>query len=82
MRAPGGGGDGDGVYYYWNRSSGETTAVGEPVPGPEGRVAHYHHQQRYQQPVAARGAAFNLVGYPLLIGLGFGAVAGVLRLLF
>ena len=59
--------------------AGNTTAVGEPLPGPEGRVA-----VRQEVPLGAgRGSAvFNLVTYPLAIGLGFGLFAGVMRMLF
>ncbi|GBF95568.1 hypothetical protein Rsub_08549 [Raphidocelis subcapitata] len=69
----------EGGLYFHNRDDGSTTAVGEPLPGPEGRLA----TQR-PQPVApgGRSAAFNLVGYPLAVGLGFGVIAGLLRLLF
>ncbi len=58
--------------------AGTTTAVGEKLPGPEGRVVSY------QRPLPqSRGAAlFNLVTYPLAVGLGFGLIAGLLRLVF
>ena len=28
-----------GLLYYWNRRNGETTALGEPKPGPYGRAS-------------------------------------------
>lgn len=58
-----------------------TTAVGEPLPGPEGRLAPRHQQQQFA-PAGGRSGMFNLVTYPLAVGLGFGVIAGVLRLLF
>ena len=30
-----------GLTYWWNQRTGETTALGEPRPGPEGRLQHY-----------------------------------------
>jgi hypothetical protein len=73
VRTPGGG------LYYHNRDDDSTTAVGEPLPGLEGRVAA--RQPQLASP--GRGsAAFQLVGYPLAVGLGFGLIAGALRMLF
>jgi len=65
-------------------TTGTTTAIGEPLPGPEGRSALYnhHHQQQQQLPQSRRSAMFNLVTYPLAIGLGFGLFSGLLRLIF
>lgn len=54
-----------------------TTAVGEPMPGPEGRIAAYR-----EQVASGRSATFNLITYPLAIGVGFGLIAGVLRAIF
>ncbi|KAI8472852.1 MAG: hypothetical protein J3K34DRAFT_519399 [Monoraphidium minutum] len=75
VEGPGGGS------YYWNTQSGATTAVGEPLPGPEGRVM-VPQQQQQMGGGGGRSAAYNLVGYPLMIGLGFGLFAGLFRLLF
>lgn len=67
-----------GLTYYWNQQSGETTAVGEPMPGPMGRVAAGHPVP----PVQGGGTFYNLVTYPLAVGLGFGLVFAAVRLVF
>lgn len=50
--------------YYWNKATNETTAVGEPMPGPGGR-----------QVASGGGSALGSLG--TLMGLGAGvAIAG------
>mmetsp|Transcript_7674 Transcript_7674/g.10358 ORF Transcript_7674/g.10358 Transcript_7674/m.10358 type:complete len:130 (-) Transcript_7674:356-745(-) len=58
-----------GQVYYWNQATNETTALGEPKPGREGRVANY------QQPDQTLGPQQSL-GQSLGSGLAFGAGAG------
>jgi hypothetical protein len=55
--------------YYWNKATNETTAVGEPMPGPGGRF------------VVQSGSTLGSLG--TLMGLGAGvAIAGtVVRML-
>ncbi|KAK9853870.1 hypothetical protein WJX84_000119 [Apatococcus fuscideae] len=53
--------------YYWNQNTGETTALGEPLPGPEGR--------RVATPVTSSAPSLlGLVG----TGAGFGLVFGIM----
>lgn len=58
--------------YYWNRKTGETTAVGEPKPGPGGRLATYRRATR--QPVAAGsgGGGGGASGLLQLVAMGAG----------
>jgi hypothetical protein len=70
-------------FYWWNRHSNETTAVGEPLPGPEGRaLAAAPHSSGGSAGGSGGGGLVNLLGMPLAIGVGFGLFAGVLRALF
>jgi hypothetical protein len=63
-----------GQIYWWNEDSGETTALGEPRPGPEGRVAALTPPRLG----SATAGLLGLVG----VGAGMGLVFGVLRHLF
>ncbi|GAB4817895.1 hypothetical protein N2152v2_004941 [Parachlorella kessleri] len=60
-----------GLTYYWNQRTGETTALGEPRPGPGGRV---------QQPriVQQRTSLAGLVAAGAGIGLVFALLGRVL----
>ncbi|KAL6781206.1 hypothetical protein ACKKBG_A10220 [Auxenochlorella protothecoides x Auxenochlorella symbiontica] len=58
-----------GQLYYWNQKTGETTAIGEPKPGPEGRRV---------QPAPARPG----MGGMLLWGAGVGIAMGVISHIF
>lgn len=64
--------------YYWNQQSNETTAVGEPRPGLHGRLQQVGGGGRQQ----GGSPLFQLVGYPLAMGLGVGLVFGIIRVLF
>lgn len=57
-----------GQIYYWNEQTDETTALGEPKPGPQGRV-------QYPQQTINRGTSLlGLVG----VGAGIGLVFAIL----
>lgn len=61
-------------------SAGDTTAVGEPLPGPEGRVAvaqGYGQQQQARQPGAA-----SVLANSLAVGFGVGLVFAIIRMIF
>lgn len=68
----------EGGGYFWNKHDGITTSVGEPLPGPEGRVQAPYSQQQPD----GRSAMFNMITYPMMVGVGFGLFAGLLRLIF
>lgn len=60
--------------YYWNRKTGETTALGEPRPGPEGRLAAYRRATRQPlQPESRPG-----LGQLMAMGAGVGLVFALL----
>jgi hypothetical protein len=59
--------------------AGDTTAVGEPLPGPEGRLAVSSQQQ---QQVGERPGAISVLGNSLAVGFGIGLVFGIMRLFF
>jgi len=62
--------DDTGEVYYWNRATNETTALGEPRPGPEGRVpAHY----RTPPQQAAAGLGSSIIQ---IFAMGFGVSIG------
>lgn len=61
--------------YYWNQQTNETTAVGEPKPGPLGRV------QNRVMPVQASGAGSSLLGM-VAAGAGIGLVFSVIGRIF
>ena len=56
-----------GQIYYWNQRTNETTALGEPKPGPEGRVIP---QQQGQS-----------VGLGGMVAAGAGRSSGYMQLL-
>ncbi|DBA97391.1 hypothetical protein WJX77_009710 [Trebouxia sp. C0004] len=64
-----------GQKYYWNQRTNETTAVGEPKPGPLGRV------QNRVMPVQAAGAGSSLLGM-VAAGAGIGLVFSVIGRIF
>lgn len=60
--------------------AGETTAVGEPLPGPEGRLVAAAGSGPWQQ---QRPASFGAVlTNSLAVGFGVGLVFAVIRLVF
>lgn len=65
--------------YYWNQKTGETTALGEPRPGPEGRLAAYRRATR--QPAPPVGAARGL-GQLVAVGAGIGIVFALISRAF
>ncbi|KAL0035139.1 hypothetical protein WJX79_002976 [Trebouxia sp. C0005] len=64
-----------GQKYYWNQQTNETSAVGEPKPGPLGRV------QNRVMPVQAAGAGSSLLGM-VAAGAGMGLVFSVIGRIF
>jgi hypothetical protein len=58
--------------------AGDTTAVGEPLPGPEGRLTVSSQQQQ----VGERPGAMSVLGNSLAVGFGIGLVFGMMRLFF
>lgn len=62
--------------YYWNQKTGETTAIGEPKPGPEGRLAVY--RVRTRQPLPAGGGSGGGLASLLAMGAGVGLVFALL----
>ncbi|KAK9838971.1 hypothetical protein WJX74_007000 [Apatococcus lobatus] len=56
-----------GLTYYWNKSTGETTALGEPLPGPDGR-------QSAPRVISPAPSLLGLVA----TGAGFGLVFGIM----
>jgi hypothetical protein len=73
-----------GLSYYWNTQSSETTALGEAAPTHLGRAVGTPAPGL--GPATGAGPAgsplFQLVGYPLALGLGMGLVFGLVRMLF
>ncbi|KAI3433625.1 hypothetical protein D9Q98_003434 [Chlorella vulgaris] len=69
-----------GQTYYWNESTGETTAVGEPRPGPEGRLST-RPASPFTAPQQARSAASGL-GQLVAMGAGVGLVFALLSRVF
>ncbi|GMH45369.1 hypothetical protein BSKO_13326 [Bryopsis sp. KO-2023] len=65
-----------GELYYWNERTGETTALGEPRPGPEGRRVQQHEQPRFSQPTVGS------MGQMLVMGAGFVFAASMIRMIF
>ena len=66
-----------GLVYWWNQRTGETTALGEPRPGPEGRL------QQYRGPAAAGPAqAARGLGQLVLMGAGVGLAFALFARLF
>lgn len=61
--------------YYWNQRTNETTALGEPRPGPEGRLTAYRRAtvQPGQVPVRTAG-----LGQLMAMGAGVGLVFALL----
>jgi hypothetical protein len=59
--------------------AGETTAVGEPLPGPEGRLVV---AQGYGQQQQARPGAASVLANSLAVGFGVGLVFAVIRMVF
>jgi hypothetical protein len=60
--------------------TGETTAVGEHLPGPEGRLAvaqGYGQQQQGRQPGTA-----SVLANSLAVGFGVGLVFAIIRMIF
>ena len=64
--------DRTGEVYYWNRTTNETTALGEPRPGPEGRVVSAPYGAGAQQP-AAGGLGSSILQ---IFVMGFGVSIG------
>jgi hypothetical protein len=63
-------------------AAGETTAVGEPLPGPEGRlVGASAGWQQQQQSVQQPGAA-SVLANSLAVGFGVGLVFAIIRMVF
>ncbi|KAK9820459.1 hypothetical protein WJX72_010591 [[Myrmecia] bisecta] len=62
-----------GQIYYWNEQTGETTALGEPKPRPEGR--------RVMRPLPVGAAAPSLLGL-VGVGAGIGLVFGIIGKIF
>ncbi|KAK3284009.1 hypothetical protein CYMTET_8319 [Cymbomonas tetramitiformis] len=54
-----------GLVYYWNQKTNETTALGEPKPGAEGRVS-----------VVQEAQGSPSLGSTIVSGLGFGVGIG------
>eukprot|EP00959_Pyramimonas_sp_CCMP1952_P297351 6220646-Pyramimonas_sp.AAC.2 len=52
-----------GQIYFWNQHTNETTALGEPKPGPEGRIVP---QQQGGQSVGLGGMVAAGAGEPVL----------------
>lgn len=67
------------LVYYWNQRTGETTAIGEPKPGPAGRLATYRIATR--QPARPANAAAGL-GQLVLMGAGVGLAFALLARVF
>ena len=63
--------------YYWNTRTGETTALGEPRPGPEGRLAHVRSTAQQRARVAVGG-----LGQLVAMGAGVGLVFALLSRVF
>jgi len=59
-----------GQIYYWNQRTNETTALGEPKPGPEGRIVP-------QQPGRSVGLG-GMVAAGAGIGLGHAVINSIL----
>lgn len=66
-----------GSTYYWNTRTGETTALGEPRPGPEGRLAHVRSTAQQRARVAVGG-----LGQLVAMGAGVGLVFALLSRVF
>ncbi|KAL4430880.1 hypothetical protein ABPG75_006136 [Micractinium tetrahymenae] len=68
-----------GLTYYWNQRTNETTALGEPRPGPEGRLAAYCRAtvQPGQAPSRTAGLG-QLVAMGAGVGLVFALLARLL----
>ena len=66
-----------GLVYYWNQRTGETTALGEPKPGPEGRLQQYRAPAAVGPAQAARG-----LGQLVLMGAGVGLAFALFARLF
>lgn len=63
--------------------TGETTAVGEPLPGPEGRVATAAADAAWQQPQQfSRASTASVLGNSLAVGFGVGLVFAIIRMVF
>lgn len=57
--------------------AGDTTAVGEPLPGPEGRIVTSTQAAQEQRP-----SAVSVLGNSLAVGFGIGLVFGLIRIIF
>ncbi|KAL4426397.1 hypothetical protein ABPG77_004691 [Micractinium sp. CCAP 211/92] len=64
-----------GLTYYWNQRTNETTALGEPKPRPEGRLAAY--RRATMQPGQALPRTAGL-GQLMAMGAGIGLVFALL----
>jgi hypothetical protein len=62
--------------YYWCQQSDETTALGEPRPGPEGRIAPAQATPRQQARVVA-GSLGQLVAVGAGISIAFALLARI-----
>ena len=58
-----------GEVYYWNERTDETTAIGEPKPGPEGRLVSQVEQQPMQRVPIGQSVGMGL-GQMVLMGFG------------
>ncbi len=67
--------DSAGLTYYWNQRTNETTTLGEPKPGPEGRLAAY--RRATMQPGQALPRTAGL-GQLMAMGAGIGLVFALL----
>lgn len=65
--------------YFWNQQTNETTALGEPRPGPEGRLAAYRRATVQPGHVPSRTAG---LGQLMAMGAGVGLVFALLARLF
>jgi hypothetical protein len=61
--------------------AGETTAVGEPLPGPEGRIVVASSTGPWQQQQRQQGLG-SMLGNSLAVGFGVGLVFAIIRLVF
>ncbi|PSC68874.1 two-component sensor histidine kinase [Micractinium conductrix] len=67
-----------GYPYYWNRQTNETTALGEPRPGPEGRLATYQRATVQPRQAGPRAGLGQLVAMGAGVGLVFALLSRIL----
>mmetsp|Transcript_35812 Transcript_35812/g.43243 ORF Transcript_35812/g.43243 Transcript_35812/m.43243 type:complete len:137 (+) Transcript_35812:165-575(+) len=71
-----------GLVYYWNEKTNETTALGEPKPGPEGRVGVPMPAQPQQQGGGIASGLGGAVAAGAGVGIGHAVVGGVIGSMF